>query len=322
MSAPLVLALHEDTNANAALVRGGEIVAAVAEERLSRQKFQGGFPARAIEACLKLGGVCIDEVDQIVAGNRYHFLPRLFGDDIIAGEHDLFGAQHKAWVALQAGLHRGGPAARGVEALSRRLLLRRFGRPVQLVDHHTAHAASAWFTSGFDEALAITVDNFGDGCASRVFRCAGGRMRPLWSSSAIHSPGQFYGEITQLLGFRVLDAGKVTGLSAKGDWRRAYGLMERLLRLTPDGTGFELPRPWARSRGRGIFAALSRHSREDLCAAAQRRLEDLLVAYVQRALAETGARRLALAGGCSPTCWSTSASGGCRRSRRSSCTRP
>ena len=265
----LVLAVHEDTNANASVVRDGEIVAAVAEERLSRQKFQGGFPERAVDACLALAGVTFGDLDGVVAGNRYHVLPRLLGAGVIAGEHDLFGPEHKAWVALQARFHQGGPLARGVEALNRRLLARRFGRGVPIVDHHSAHCASAYLTSDFDDALGVTIDNFGDGFSARVFDCRAGRCEPLWGSDAVHSPGQFYGEITQLLGFRVLDAGKVTGLSARGDAARAYPLMERLIRLRPDQRAFELPGALTRSRKRGVFAELAGHSRDDICAAVQ-----------------------------------------------------
>ena len=297
MSGPLILAVHEDTNANAALVRGTEIVAAVAEERLTRRKFQAGFPARAVQCVLDLGGVTLDDVDHVVAGNRLHFVPRLLGTSPIAGEHDLFGPVHKGWLATQALLARGGPPARAIERLNRRLLKRRFGRPVTtLVDHHTAHAYSAWLTSGFPRATAISIDNMGDGFAARVFRCEGG-CRELWSSRATGSPGQFYGEVSQYLGFHVLHAGKVTGLAARGDARPAMPAMEKLFRLERDDTDFVLYPLWRKSRRRGPFAELAGLSPEDVSAAAQQRLEDLIVRYVQRALRETGHRHVVLAGG-------------------------
>ncbi len=292
----LILGIHEDTNANAALVRGSEIVAAVAEERLSRAKFQAGFPSRAIDCVLELGGVTLDDVDHVVAGNRLHFVPRLFGTSPIAGEHDLFGPVHKGWLSAQALLARGGPPARAVERLNRRLLRRRFGRAVSLVDHHTAHAYSAWLTSGFERATAVSIDNMGDGFAARVFSCEGG-CRELWSSRATGSPGQFYGEISQFLGFHVLHAGKVTGLAARGDARRAMPAMEKLFRLERDDTDFVLYPLWRKSRRRGPFAELAGLGREDVSAAAQQRLEELIVRYVRRALKETGHRHVVLAGG-------------------------
>ncbi|MFH1466636.1 MAG: carbamoyltransferase N-terminal domain-containing protein, partial [Pseudomonadota bacterium] len=298
VEAPLILALHEDTNANAALLRGQEVIAAVAEERLSREKYQAGFPARAVAGVLALGGVGLHDVDALVAGNRFHFLPRLPGGErLLGGEHDLLGPSHKAWLALQAHLPGEGPLARVAEGLSRRGLARRLGRVPVLVDHHSAHAWSAYLTSPFPEALAVSVDNMGDGFAARTFDAAGGRLRPLWSSAATASPGQFYGEISQLLGFHLLMAGKVTGLAARGDWRRAYGAMERLIGLRDGDTDFTLPPLWSKGRRRGALAELAAFSREDVAAAAQRRLEDVLVAYVRRGLRETGRRHLVLAGG-------------------------
>ncbi len=296
---PLVLGIHEDTNANAAVVRGGEIVAAVAEERLTREKFQGGFPSRSVQAVLDLAGVTMDGLDAVVAGNRTHFLPRLPGGHLmVGGEHDLFGVPHKAWLTLQAGFAKGDSrGARLAEAVCRHSLARRFRRAVPLVDHHTAHAWTAYLTSSFPTALAVSVDNLGDGFAARVFDCHDGRCVPLWGSDAIASPGQFYGEISQFLGFHVLMAGKVTGLAARGDWRRAYPVMEKLFALTADGTDFRLPPLWSKNRRTGLFADLARYSAEDVAAAAQKRLEDVLVAYVRRGLQETGRRHVVLAGG-------------------------
>ena len=213
------------------------------------------------------------------------------------GEHDFFGLPHKAWLSLQATWTREGLTARLAEGYGRRALARRFGRPVPLVDHHTAHAWSAWITSGFPEALAVSVDNMGDGWSARVFTCRGGRCEPLWGSDAVQSPGQFYGEIAQLLGFHVLLAGKVTGLAAHGDPRPAYPLMEQLFGLTRDDTDFRLAPLWGKSRTRGVFARLKAMPAADVAAAAQKRLEDVLEAYVRRALRETGLTHLVLAGG-------------------------
>ncbi len=292
-----ILAIHEDTNANAALLRDGDIVAAVAEERLTRTKYQAGYPARAVDEVLRLGGETLDSVDSVVAGNRYHFGPRVLGTAAIEGEHDLFGPRHRAWMAVQKRFTREGPVARSAHIVGRAALERRFGRPVHFADHHTAHAYSAYLTSGFPEALAVSIDNLGDGYAARTYRCRDGRCEHLWSSDATCSPGQFYGEVTQFLGFHVLMAGKVTGLAARGDARVAKEQMERLFWLERDDTDFRLADGWLRSRRRGPFRELAGLDREDVSAAAQARLEELIVRYVARGLRETGDRNIVLAGG-------------------------
>ena len=298
MGGPLILAIHEDTNANAAVLQGTEILAAVAEERLSRTRFQSGFPSLAVEEVLRLAGVTADDLDGVVAGNEHHFLPRLLGPVPVEGDHDTFGALHKGWLQLQSTVFsRRTPLTRAIRGFNSRALARRFGAVVPLVDHHTAHAYSAYLTSGFDEALAVSVDNMGDGYAAKVFRCREGRCDLLWGSRAVNSPGQFYGEITQALGFQLLDAGKVTGLAARGDPRTLYPVMERLFGLQRDDTDFRLAPLWTKARRRGVFRDLAAARREDVAAAAQRRLEDVVVAYVRRALRETGDHHLVLAGG-------------------------
>ncbi|HVS09306.1 MAG TPA: carbamoyltransferase N-terminal domain-containing protein [Planctomycetota bacterium] len=81
-------------DANAALVVGGEIVAAAQEERYTRVKHDGRFPARAIADCLALGGVEAAEVDEVVFGEK-HFQARLF---------DRTGRRSSAWSRAFAAL--------------------------------------------------------------------------------------------------------------------------------------------------------------------------------------------------------------------------
>ena len=158
MAGPLILAIHEDTNANAAVLRGTEILAAVAEERLSRTRFQSGFPARAVEEVLRLAGVTADDLDGVVAGNEHHFLPRLLGTVPVEGDHDTFGPLHKGWLQLQSTVFsRRTPLTRAIRGFNTRALTRRFGAAVPLVDHPTAHAYPAYPTSGSDEAPAATL---------------------------------------------------------------------------------------------------------------------------------------------------------------------
>lgn len=292
-----LLAIHEDSNANATLFRDGVPIFAVAEERLSRLKFAAGFPTRSVQACLDFAGISLQDVDVVVPGNKHHFLPRISGDLLPEEEHDYFGPRHKAWLLLQDRMSRGGLVSRVSERVGRHMLQRRFARLAPLVDHHTAHAYSAALTSGFDPCLVVTADNMGDGWSSKVFSYAAGRCAFLWGSTALHSPGQFYGEITQLLGFHNLMAGKVTGLAAHGDPRPAYGIMQELFALDDAGTGFVTPSLLTRRRRGGAFARLAAMPREQVAAAAQKRLEDVMVQYVRHACRETGLRDVVAAGG-------------------------
>ena len=308
MTAPprWLLSFHEDTNANAALFERGRPVFAVAEGRLTRRKFQAGFPERSLQACLDFAGIRLDAVDVIVPANKHHFLPRVDARTLPATEHDYFGPLHKAWLLAQHRFARGGLESLAAGRLSRTLLQRRFARLVDFVDHHEAHAASAWLTSGWDHALALTADNMGDGWSAKVFDCethggtggpAQSKMTFLYGSTALHSPGQFYGEIAQLLGFHNLMAGKVTGLAAHGDPTVAYPLMTQLFALDRHRERFVTPPLWRHRRDAEPWASLAKLPREHVAAAAQRRLEDVIVDWAREALRRTGKRRLVLAGG-------------------------
>jgi carbamoyltransferase len=88
---------------------------------------------------------------------------------------------------------------------------------IVLVEHHTAHAASAFYASPFTEATVLTLDRFGD------LRC-GARWRGLDGSLELEheffypdSLGDIYGRVTELLGFAAgADEHKVQWLSAAG----------------------------------------------------------------------------------------------------------
>ncbi len=293
-----LLSVHEDSQANATLFKDGVPIFAVAEERLSRVKFQGGFPERSMAACLDFAGIGLEDVALILPANRTHFLPRVVRGLLPEEEHDYFGPKHKAWLYFQHALSRGGALSWLTESLGRAFLKRRFPRLGEFVDHHTAHAYSAYLTSGRPEAVAITADNFGDGFSSKVFDCHGGRCHFQYGSSARHSPGQFYGEIAQLLGFHNLNAGKVTGLAAHADWRDAYPIVSKMFGLDADERHFTSAAFWWRSRTRPPYSELAALTPAQVAAAAQRRFEDVMVAYVRRAVRETGRRHVVLAGGC------------------------
>jgi carbamoyltransferase len=92
------------------------------------------------------------------------------------------------------------------------------GRPRTHVDHHTCHAASAYFPSGFDEAEVVTVDGVGDTYSCRFFHARGGRLHPRRAYFHTEFPlGHNYEFVTALLGFHPhRHAGKVTGLAGHG----------------------------------------------------------------------------------------------------------
>ena len=168
----------------AAILKGDELVAAVEDSKLARHRDRsrpaGDMPDRAIRACLELAGAKPTDVDTVAVARP---IP----------QSDEFHLQLRAEF----------PNSR-----------------IAIVDHHLAHAASAYCCSPFDEATVLTLDRGGD------FRC-GGRWKARGAQLTIeeehYSPdsiGDFYGRVTELLGFSAnADEHKVQWMSVSGDDR-------------------------------------------------------------------------------------------------------
>ena len=293
-----VFAFHEDSNSNAVLItRDGEVYA-VAEERITRKRFQAGFPKESLAWIERTSGVRLDQASTLVFGNRTHFLPRILGSRFPSFQHDLFGMAHKLMLSFHHLCYISPVFSGLMELFNRSLLWLRFRKRIVIVDHHHAHAASAYYTSGHKAACAVSVDNYGDGYSAKVFDCEGSDIHFLHGASAIRSPGQFYGEIAQIAGIHPLLAGKLTGMSASGDPNVALQEMQRLFDVTADRRNFTRTFGWRWSEKSEPFLRLRSIHKPDLAASAQRQFEDALVKYVQAAVVETGRRHVVLAGGC------------------------
>ena len=292
-----ILTLHEDTNANITLFKDTQILFSIAEERLSRIKYQGGFPVKSLRLALDKYGLSLNDIELIICGNKYHSLPRILWDKFPSYTHSFLGITQKISVYYQHALFKSRILRNSVEGFNKFMLKNKFRKPVALTEHHTAHAYCAYLTSGFDKAVTITTDNFGDGLSSAVFASENGRCRFLYGSSALQSPGQFYGEIAQTLGFHPLLAGKMTGLAGYGNPLVVYDLMKDLFSLTADRKNFKLPALIFKLPNRGIYRKLRKYKKEDIAAAAQRRFEEVMLDYVLAAVKNTGTSSIALAGG-------------------------
>ena len=294
----IVLGLHEDTNANAAAVTtDGRVLGAVAEGRLGRVKYQAGFPHQSLHWLRDQGWDVADEQLDVAAGNPLHPLPRILGDRMPSGSRDFLAPLQTAHLLWHEILFRS-PALRVVvRRLSERGLRRLLDREFALVGHHTAHAASAYYCGPWDEATVVTCDNMGDGECARAFHGHAGRLEPLTSVGAWHSPGQFYGEVASVLGIDPMTAGKVTGLAARGEPGEAAQLLAARLRPRPDGRGFNGPPLSARHRGARTWEHARTMRPADVAAGAQKVLEDTVLPFVAAAVERTGCGDVCLAGG-------------------------
>jgi carbamoyltransferase len=293
-------------------------LAAIAEERLTRVKCDGGrLPQRAIDHVLAAAGATRRDVD-VVATIYGHFPERYFRRETLAKEIERrisraarrLAGKEKATQFSSSNLLKhlrdhGGDFERHFRRA--RFLDGEGFHPdarVQFHDHHLTHAAAAAFYCGAGAAAVITLD--GEGDLDQHFTASvwqNGRLeRRRVSDTPGNSPGFFYETITKLLGFTPLrHEGKVLGLAAMGDPARLLGAMRRALRASADGRDFDSDfarQPGAYDRRNEYLAAVvAGQPREAVAAAAQAALEDAVLPVCRSFLAECGLRRVALNGG-------------------------
>lgn len=309
----IVLGLIDSKPSAAAIVQDGWIVSAIAEERLCRMKLASGMPRAAIPLVMAEAGVTAADIDQVaVAQNVSVFEPQpipwkgWFDDaelktrqfDQISGVlAPMFGRFPLAWqMHHELKRLRSGERRRLIPAMMRDV----YGiqAPVTFQDHHYCHATTAYYTSGFPEALVITLDGGGDGLSGSVYVGKDGRLQKLAEVDSFHSLGNFYSYITQLCGFKAeKHEGKVTGLAALGQPIYADTLRQFVRYVEPGQIRYGIPM-YHRSALRLLSERLpADFDRAHLAASAQLILEETGVAFIQYWLRKTGQRHIALAGG-------------------------
>src|SRR6516225_578403 len=284
----------------AAIAQDGEILFATAEERLSRKKHDGAFPLHAIRACLAHVRAELSDLDEVAFGWQPAAATRAVDlRNYLTGAHPMGW-----WQALRA------QSIGRIEEYQNngeRLFCRHIGSPrngFRRIDHHFAHALSAYPVSGFDEATVVVIDGRGAWEATSIWHGKGTKLKLIDMVRWPNSIGLFYAQFTGWLGFeRYQDEWKVMGLAPYGgpgvdlgsfisvsDGK--YSINSRLLLKGPDLSGIEKGLGRAREPDEPL---LDRH--RNVAWAVQDACERAELAVVTRAISLTGSRNLCLAGG-------------------------
>jgi carbamoyltransferase len=289
-------------DASACIVRDGELIHAVAEERLTRVKHDGAFPRRAIESCLAAASVRAEEVDYVCFGwppVRKAFAHDL--SDFVTGKHPVDYVNVASSVRYFVSMSRQNGGARFFEEYFGPTRAR-----FRFVDHHLAHAISAYAYSGFDDTAVLVLDGRGAWEATSLWHGRDGKIEHIWTIPWPNSLGLFYAQFTGYLGFQPYsDEWKVMGLAPYGE--AGIDLAEF---ITPNkvpykvSSGLLLGRnsaPYARleSRFGRVRVAESEiaESHKNLAFAVQDACEQAMLTLARDAVAKTRSRNLCLAGG-------------------------
>jgi carbamoyltransferase len=307
---PLILgisAFYHDSAA--AIVRGGEIIAAAQEERFSRKKHDPRFPKNAVNYCLGEAFVEAGELDAVVFYDHPLWTLDRVVRSILAAAPDSEGQWLKASRSI----------------LGNKLFIERFIRDVLKADvrvlfaeHHASHAASAFYPSPFRDAAILTFDGVGEWATTTLGYGEDSRIHLLKEIDFPHSLGLLYSAFTYFCGFKVNSGEyKLMGLAPYGEPVFADAIREHLIDIRPDGS-FRLNMKYfgyldSNRMTNDSFAALfggperrpeTRITRRemDLAASVQKVTEDIILKTARHLRELTGKSDIVMAGGVALNC--------------------
>jgi carbamoyltransferase len=295
----------------AALVVDGRPVAAVQEERFTRQKHDPGFPVHAVGYCLEAGGLKPEQLDYV----GFYDKPFLKFERLLETYLAFAPAGFRSFLAvLPSWLHQKLQLPREIS----RGLKHGYQRRYVFAEHHQSHAASAFFPSPFDQAAILTLDGVGEWATAG---CGYGRGSRITLSAELHFPhsaGLLYSAFTYFCGFKVNSGEyKLMGLAPYGEPIYADLILEKLIDLKDDGS-FRMDLSYfnycqgltmTSKKFHCLFGGPPRKpespltQREmDLAASIQQVTEEIMLRSARHVHRQTGMRNLCLAGGVALNC--------------------
>ncbi len=324
----IILGIHDGHNASAALIVDGKLICAIGEERLSRDKHQYGYPAKAIETVLKFGNISPSDIDRVAMATptlppayfytqrnstfsindywkeqREYWYPKLFENknpkylDIFSHKVNKDNFPYDESLIKDEKDHEGMLQAR-IKHLTETLNISK--EIVSVHDHHESHAYYGYISSPYrnDNSLVYTMDGGGDNANGTVSIGEAGEPLNEISRSSNCNIGRMYRYATLLLGMRPADHEyKLMGLAAYNSekyGKNAYDVYAETLQV--DGLGFKYKNQikdhfW-------YFKEKLEGQRFDAVAyGIQKRCEVLLTEWVSNGIKETGIGNIVMSGG-------------------------
>ena len=212
----------------AALIKDGEVIAAVQEERFTRKKHDHNFPSNAISFCLNFAGIKSDSLD-IVAFYDKPFLKfeRLLETYLSYAPVGIksFIKAMPLWIKEKLWMK---------EMIKEKL---EYDGKIIFPEHHESHAASAFFPSPFNEAAILTMDGVGEWTTSSYGVGKGNNVEILADIKFPHSLGLLYSAFTYYTGFKVNSGEyKVMGLAPYGEPKYKDLILKELIDIKEDGS--------------------------------------------------------------------------------------
>ena len=301
----------------ACLIKNGEIIAAVQEERFTRKKHDDSFPRNSIIYCLEQAEIEASQIDHIVFYEKpFLKFERLLETYLAFAPKGFisFSKSMPLWIKEKLFQKKS-----LVDSLSSALGSNVNWRDrIMFSEHHLSHAASAFFPSPFERAAVLTIDGVGEWTTTSLAVGSGNKLKVMKEIKFPHSLGLLYSAFTYYTGFKVNSGEyKVMGLAPYGEPKYADLIKEKLIKIADDGsfkldmsffdyaTGLKMTSKkfdlLFGGPARSPEAALTQREM-DLAASVQKVTEEVVVKLARSIANETGERNLCLAGGVALNC--------------------
>ena len=219
----------------AAIIVDGEIIAAAQEERFTRKKHDARYPKNAINYVLKEVGLKLNEVDHLV----FYEKPFLKFERLL---ETYIGFSPCGFRSFSMSM----PLWLSEKLFQKKMLFdalkeqdNNFNdiKKINFSEHHLSHAASAFFSSPYEEAIILTLDGVGEWATTTVSLGKNNKINILKEIHFPHSLGLLYSAFTYFLGFKVNSGEyKVMGLAPYGEPRFKDIILDKLIDVKEDGS--------------------------------------------------------------------------------------
>lgn len=296
-----ILGIYDGHNTGACLLKNGLITYAISEERLTREKNDVGFPYKAIKKILELSKINSEDINLVALASRY------------THRREFYSNWNWYKVGYNEQVSDGSDLALKEKKVLDRLVERKKDvtkflnieeKKIVVVDHHTAHAASAYHVCPWnkEDVLVFTNDGSGDGICATVSLGQDGKLSRISQTENSASLGKIYSRIALLLGMKPWEHEyKIMGLAPYADEQgvsKSYQVLNRLIEVKNGSLNFNMKSNLSTHYCYQFLKnELENHRFDWIAGAIQKLTEDLLVNWVKNAIKKTGIHKIACAGG-------------------------
>jgi len=300
-----ILGINYLSESSVALIENGNLKYAISEERLNRVKNWWGNPFKSIDFVLnetnnKVRDINLFATHGLSCSKSFKPNKNIYDEkikEILKSKLDEKTKKNQISFLRKRFIHEAKARERNSNCIDS---LKKKYKKLDVYDHHEAHAASAYFYSGWKKCYVLTIDGWGDDFSSKLYTANNGKLTQLSATSSLDSLGYFYGSITKLLGYKPhRHEGKILGLAAFGNYKKAYPYISKMISYDKINKCFKgnYEKGFYQSTfdNPNIKFLIKKYSHKDIAAATQKRIEEVIIEFIKDNIKKN--TKITLAGG-------------------------